>query len=381
MTTPRLEIDLGAIRDNTRVLVDRLAPLGIGVTGVTKASLGSAGVARALLAGGATGLGDSRIENLARLDVAGVDASRTLIRSPMPSQVDAVVAHAHTSLNTEVAVLGGLSAAAVRRSITHSVVLMVELGDLREGVAAADVVALARTAVGLPGLVLAGLGTNLACQCGVVPDQATMDELSVLVEQVEAACGVELTVVSGGNSANLDWAFATSDVGRVNDLRLGESILLGTEPLHRRPIGGLRTDAFALVAEIIELQVKPAQPWGEQAQTAFGAQAARRGTGSIRQAIVALGRQDVDPEGLALPPGIELLGASSDHLVLDLGDVDVAVGDELTFGLRYSALLRAMTSAFVTKVESASHDRLPAADAAARVPQVRVEREPADHPR
>lgn len=368
MTAPRLEIDLDAIRDNTRVLVDRLAPLGIGVTGVTKASLGSAGVARALLQGGATGLGDSRVENLARLGGAGIDAPRTLIRSPMPSQVGAVVAHAHTSMNTEADVLAGLSDAAVRRSTTHAVVLMVELGDLREGVAAADVVALARIAAALPGITLAGLGTNLACQCGVVPDQATMDELSCLVEQVEARCGVELTVVSGGNSANLDWALATPDVGRVNDLRLGESILLGTEPLHRRPIDGLRTDAFALVAEIIELQVKPAQPWGELAQTAFGAQAPRRGTDSIRQAILALGRQDIDPDGLTLPAGVGLLGASSDHLVLDLGDVEASVGDELTLGLDYGALLRAVTSPFVTKVElraeDGSHDRRAPADRA-----------------
>lgn len=385
MTAPRLEVDLGAIRDNTRVLVDRLAPLGIGVTGVTKASLGSAGVARALVQGGATGLGDSRIENLRRLCDAGVDAPRTLIRSPMPSQVDAVVAHAGTSLNTEAAVLVGLSGAAVRRSTIHAVVLMVELGDLREGVAVADVVALARTAAGLPGLVLAGLGTNLACQCGVVPDQTTMDELSSLAEQVEAGCGVELTVISGGNSATLDWALATSAGGRVNDLRLGESILLGTEPLHRRPIDGLRTDAFALHAEVIELQVKPAQPWGELAQTAFGAQAPRPGTGSIRQAIVALGRQDVDPDGLTLPDGIQLLGASSDHLVLDVGDVDASVGDELAFGLGYSALLRAVTSPFVTKVDlparTGSHDRRAPADAAPRVPEVRVEREPADRAR
>lgn len=354
MTGPRLEIDLGAVRGNTRVLVDRLAPRGIRVTGVTKAALGSVGLAEALLDGGAAGLGDSRIENLDRLRTGGVVAPLTLIRAPMLSQVQAVVRHAGTSMNTESAVLDGLSAAAVDQAKTHAVVLMVELGDLREGVASADVVDLARSVGRREGLSLIGLGTNLACQCGVVPDQAKMDELSCLVEQVEAACGVELSVVSGGNSANLDWALTARDVGRVNDLRLGESILLGTEPLHRRPIEGLRTDAFSLAAEIIEVQVKPAQPWGELAQTAFGTQAARRGTGAVRQAIVALGRQDVDPDGLTPPEGIELLGMSSDHLVLDMGDAAGSVGDELRFGLDYSALLRAMTSQFVTKVESPS---------------------------
>lgn len=352
MTAPRLEVDLGGIRDNTRALVDRLELRGIRVTGVTKAALGSTGLADAFLSGGAAGLGDSRVENLGRLRAAGVDTPLTLIRSPMLSQVDAVVRHADVSLNTEAIVLDGLSTAAMSQRTTHEVVLMVELGDLREGVASADIVALARSVARRPGLSLVGLGTNLACQCGVVPDQAKMDELSCLVEQVEAACGTELSVVSGGNSANLDWALTTRDVGRVNDLRLGESILLGTEPLHRRPIDGLRTDAFALVAEIIEVKVKPAQPWGELAQTAFGAQAPRGGTGTVRQAIVALGRQDVDPTGLTPPDGVSLLGMSSDHLVVDLGDHVASVGDELTFQVDYSALLSAMTSSFVTKVES-----------------------------
>jgi predicted amino acid racemase len=351
VTAPRLEIDLGAIAHNTRTLVDRLAPKGIRVTGVSKAALGSPGVASAMLYGGATGLGDSRIENLARLRAAGIATPLTLIRSPMLSQVDRVVRDADISLNTETVVLDALSATATRLGTTHAVILMVELGDLREGVAADDVVDLARTVEKQPGLRLAGLGTNLACQCGVVPDQRKMNELSHLVEQVERACGHELSVVSGGNSANLDWALATDEVGRIDELRLGESILLGTEPLHRRPIDGLRTDAFTLVAEVIEAKSKPARPWGEIAQTAFGVQEPRGGAGTIHQAILAVGRQDVAPDGLTLPSGITMLGMSSDHLVVDVGDHDVSVGDELALQLDYSALVRTMTSPFVTKAE------------------------------
>lgn len=348
MSAPCLEIDLAALEHNTRVLVDRLAPQGIGVTAVTKAALGSPEVARAMLRGGAGGLGDSRVENLARL--RGVDLGpRTLIRSPMLSQVEHVVRAADVSLNTEAAVLRALSAAAVGVGRTHSVVLMVELGDLREGIAADDVIDAASAVDALPGLQLVGLGTNLACQCGVVPDQHKMDELSRLVEQVEAACGSALSVISGGNSANLDWALAAADVGRVNDLRLGEAILLGTEPLHRRPIDGLRTDVFTLTAEVIEVKCKPAQPWGDLGQTAFGAQPARTGTGTVRQAIFALGRQDVDPDGLSVPAGMSVLGMSSDHLVVDVGDHDLPVGASVGFALNYSALVRAMTSPFVTQ--------------------------------
>ena len=235
-----------------------------------------------------------------------------------------------------------------RIGTTHAVVLMVELGDLREGVLPEHVVALAQTVASRRGLVLAGLGTNLACQSGVVPDQAKMEELSGLVADVEAAVGSALSVVSGGNSASLAWAIAARDVGRVDDLRLGEAILLGLDPLSRCPIAGLRTDAIALVAELIEVQTKPARPWGRRAQSAFGAVPERRGTGSVRQGILAVGRQDVEPSGLVPPAGVTVLGTSSDHLVVDLGDHPARVGDELAFGVDYAGLLRAATSPFVS---------------------------------
>ncbi|WP_265522016.1 alanine/ornithine racemase family PLP-dependent enzyme [Oerskovia flava] len=351
MTAPRLEIDLAAVAHNARSLVDRLAPRGIRVTGVSKALLGAPGVAGALLSGGVLGLGDSRVENLERLRAGGLRDPLTLIRSPMLSQVARTVRVAGSSLVTEAVVLDALGVAATRQGLVHAVVLMVELGDLREGVPADEVADLARTVEHRTGLRLAGIGTNLACHSGVVPDQHSMDELSRLAEKVEAACGHPLTIVSGGNSATIDWALSTADVGRIDELRLGEAILLGTEPLHRRVLDGLRTDAFTLVAEVIEARPKPAQPWGEIAQSAFGAPPRRPASGTVNQVIVALGRQDTDPDGLSPPDGVTVLGTSSDHLVLDVGDHDVCVGDEISFGLDYGALVRAATSPFVTSVE------------------------------
>ena len=348
MTTPRLEVDLDRVEHNTRLLVGQLAPAGIRVTGITKAVLGSPCVAEAMQRGGAVGLGDSRDQNLARLRDAGIEATTTLIRSPMLSQANIAVRVADRSLNTEGVVLKALDAAARRAGVVHGIVLMVELGDLREGIATTDVVDSAVLVNGLPGLHLAGLGTNLACQNGIAPDQAKMEQLSALAEQVEHRVGQRLDLVSGGNSANLEWAFTTNDAGRIDDLRLGEAILLGTEPLHRRPIEGLHTDAFTLVAEVIEASTKPAQPWGQIAQCAFGDPPTGTKTGTIHQAIVALGRQDADPDGLGAPQGMEILGMSSDHLVIDVGDHQVDVGDELRFGLDYSALVRAATSPFVT---------------------------------
>lgn len=352
MTAPRIEIDVAKIERNTRVLVDRLGAVGIRVTGITKAALGSPGVGAAMLRGGAHGLGDSRVPNLARL--AGLDgsASRTLIRSPMLSQARRVVEVADVSLNTAPAVLAALDDAASQAKRTHGVVLMVELGDLREGLAVDDVPEAVRAVMRYPSLRLVGLGANLACQNGVVPDDRNMDVLSALVDDVEARQGISLAVVSGGNSANLHWALNTDRVGRINELRLGEAILLGVDPLYRTPITGLHTDAFTLTAEVIEVAAKPGQPWGDRAQAAFGEAPARTSGGTVRQAILALGRQDVDLDGLHPPEGMTILGMSSDHLIIDLGDHRVDVGDEIGFGVGYGALVRAMTSPFVTRIET-----------------------------
>jgi len=350
MTAPRLEVDLDKVEHNARALVSRLAVRGIAVTAVTKATLGSPQVARRLLRAGVAGLGDSRIENIEAMRRAGIVAPITLIRSPMPSQVQRVVEHADVSLNTEIEAIAALDAAARALARVHRVVLMVELGDLREGILPGDLEAVVDQVRRLPNVSLVGIGTNLACQSGVVPGVANMAELSALAGSIEARFGMTLQTISGGNSGNLGWALSGAEIGRVNDLRLGESILLGREPLGRRPIEGLHTDAITLVAEVIESKVKPSQPWGEVGQTAFGEHARAEDRGVMARAILALGEQDTDPSGLEPPGGFEVLGASSDHLVIDTGSDRLAVGAEVTFRPNYSALVRAMTSPFVTRV-------------------------------
>ncbi|MBK5287535.1 MAG: alanine racemase, partial [Acidimicrobiia bacterium] len=220
MSTPRLEINLDQIRHNATVLVDRLARRGISVTGVTKATLGSARVAREFIGAGVTAIGDSRIENIERMRAAGVHAEIVLVRSPMLSQCDRVVAHADISMNTELDVLSGLSDAATRAGRAHQVILMVELGDLREGIMPGDLLAIAERARQFPLLTIVGIGANQACQSGSTPDEHAMAELSALVLTVESNLGIALPIVSGGNSANLTWALGAGAIGRVNNLRL-----------------------------------------------------------------------------------------------------------------------------------------------------------------
>ncbi len=350
MSAPRLNIDLDKLFHNARILVERLREHDISVTGVTKATLGSAEIAATLHRAGVSSIGDSRIENIESMRRANVPTSMTLIRSPMLSQAARVVAQSDVSFNTELNVIRKLSRAAQKATTLHGVVLMVELGDLREGIMPADLEETVHETLRFPNIAFKGIGTNLACRSGASPDANKMAELSALAVSVEENCGHAVEIVSGGNSANLPWALGSEDVGRINDLRLGESILLGREPLHRIPIDGLYTNAITLTAEVIESKVKPSQPWGTIAQTAFGEKPPGTDRGDISQTILAIGQQDTDPYGLAPPSGIEVLGASSDHLILASGQNSHDVGTEITFQLNYSSLLRAMTSPFVAKV-------------------------------
>lgn len=349
MSAPRLEIDLAKIRHNARFLVNLLGRRGISISAVTKATLGLPSIAKELLAAGVSGLADSRIENIQTMRHAKIRASLTLIRSPMISQAELVVKNTDISLNTELDVISELSKAAHALGRSHGVLLMVELGDLREGIMPADLENVVRQTLDFPNIALKGIGTNLACRCGVAPDTENMAELSALANAIDATFGLVLPIVSGGNSSNLNWVLAGSDTGRINNLRLGEAILLGCEPLHRQPIEGLHTDAITLVAEVIEAKIKPSQPSGTINETAFGAMPPTPDSGSISQAIFALGHMDTDPQGLTPPSGVKILGSSSDHLVVDCGLDRLPIGAEVTFQLNYSALIRAMASPFVTK--------------------------------
>jgi predicted amino acid racemase len=349
---PRLEIDLHKIFHNARTLVERLGKPGISVTGVTKATLGCAEIAATLLSAGVKRLGDSRIENIEAMHLAQVPASMTLIRSPMLSQAKRVVRHADVSCNTEIEVLKRLSLEAQKAGRSHGVILMVELGDLREGIMPDELTDSVRETLRLPNIVFKGIGTNLACRSGVAPDGKKMAMLSELTDSIEATLGVMVEIVSGGNSANLEWALSGTEIGRINDLRLGEAILLGCETLHRQPIDGLHTDAITLCAEVIEAKTKPSRPSGRIAQNAFGKPPPVTDRGLVRQAILAIGEQDVDPSGLHPPSGVDIMGASSDHLILESDRFELSVGARVNFQLNYSALLRAMTSPFVAKVVS-----------------------------
>ena len=356
MPAPRLEIELGKIAHNARELKALYDSKGVRITAVTKGVCGSPRVAAALLKAGIRSLGDSRLANIQEMREAGLHAQFVLIRSPMPSQAERVVELADVSLNTEMSVIRRLAEHASRRGKVHHIVLMVELGDLREGIMPSDIEPTVEQVIDLEGVKLIGIGTNLACFGGIVPTEAKMRELSAIAGRVQRQYGIELELVSGGNSANYQWFVSTPDTGQVNHLRIGESILLGCDSLTRKPIPSLHTDAFTLVGEVIELRTKPSKPYGEIAQDAFGhvpthAERARHGedNGEVRRAILALGRQDVDVSAIRPRIDADVVGASSDHLILEAREPGLKVGSEVAFDVGYPALLGAMTSPYVTK--------------------------------
>jgi ornithine racemase len=349
MRAPRLEINLEKIAHNVRSLRTLFGKKGVYITAVTKAVLGDPLVAQVLVDNGIKAIGDSRIANIRRMKDAGIEADFTLIRSPMPSETEDVVQYADISLNTETSVIRLLSKHAAKLGKRHRVVLMVELGDLREGILPRDLRSVVTETLDMEGIELTGIGTNLACYAGVSPSPKNMAALSAIAVRLRDEYDIPLEMVSGGNSANYDWLVSTEDLGQINNIRIGEAILLGRETLRRERIPGLYTDAFTLVAEVIERKTKPSFPEGPRSQDAFGDTLEFEDRGPVSKAILAIGRQDVEPSGITPRIAVECLGASSDHLILDAGDTDIVVGSEVAFDVAYSALLRAMTSPYVAK--------------------------------
>lgn len=349
MAAPRLEVNLPKIAHNASILKQLYGIKGIDIIGVTKAVCGNPWVAKTLVSSGIGVLADSRIANIKRMRRAGVSAKFMLLRTPMLSQVSEVIQYTNISLNTELSVIQKLSENALARNTTHAIILMVELGDLREGIMPQDLEGVVKKVLMLKGIELVGIGTNLACLGGIKPDEDNMNHLSLLAKDIEDKFRINLTYVTGGNSANYDWFINATTHGKINNLRLGESIFLGREPLQRKPILGLFTDAFTLVAEVIESKIKPSMPLGKVGQDAFGKLHVHEDLGDMQRAILAIGAQDIQVNGLTPKLDVDILGANSDHLVINVKEVSLEVGDEIEFSLNYAALISAMASIYILK--------------------------------
>lgn len=179
-----------------------------------------------------------------------------------------------------------------------------------------------------------------------------MGQLLEMAGATEALVGHSL-VVSGGNSSVIPMAAAGRLPAGISSLRVGESALHGTDTLTRWPLPGLRVDAFTLEVPVVECRKKPSLPYESVAQNAWGDSPTFVDKGVRRRAICALGRQDCYVEGLTpLDPRIYVLGASSDHLLLDVDALLVAprTGEAIAFRPNSAATAQLFASPYVDKV-------------------------------
>jgi predicted amino acid racemase len=349
----RIEIDCSRIRANTHAIVDVCSPHGIAVVGVTKACCGDPDVARSMLAGGATLLAESRLNNIRRLRAAGISSGILLLRLPRLSEASEIVRLTQMSLNSEIDTVMALSRAAQEQGVTHQVILMIETGDRREGVMADEAGAVARQMLELPGIELAGIAANVGCIGGVIPTLENTRFLVDVAEHIEHDLGIHFGIVSGGHTASIGLIERHQMPERINQLRVGEGILLGEDSSSNAPLPAPHHDAFTIVADVIEVRVKPSLPDGVITVDAFGRTPHWDDLGPRRRAVLAMGEQDLRVGGLRpRRPGITIVGASSDHTVVDVTDADppVQLGEELEFDPNYAAMATAMASADVEKV-------------------------------
>lgn len=352
MQTPYISINLKKVEHNARTITNLCKKHGISVAGVTKGTLGNPEVAQAMIRGGVTWIGESRLSNIERLRNSNINVPFLLMRSPHKSEIERVISLANISLNTEYEIIEALSEASSRKKTVHKIILMVDLGDLREGIWPNDLLPLVREISKMEGVKIIGLGMNLTDLNGVIPTYENNKQLVELAEEVEEKCNLNFEYLSAGNSSSLKLLATGKMPDRINHFRIGEGILLGRETVYREIWPDTYQDAFILSAEIIEKKLKPSVPIGEISQDAFGKIPSVEDQGMMIRSILNIGRQDVNVEGLTPQnPELKILGATSDHLLINsTRNSDLNIGDIISFDLNYAALLTAMTSPFVRKM-------------------------------
>ncbi len=358
---PKLVVDLGKLRHNIEYVKGLCADEGVEIAGVIKGCTGLVPCAREYEKAGVKFIASSRLEQLAVLKEEGFKTPLLMVRIPMLSEAEDIVRYCDYSLNSEMVVLQELDKCAGEQGKIHNVILMADCGDLREGWWDKDEMVAAAMTVEkeLANLHLAGVGFNVGCYGSIVATPEKIGELIEVADRIEAALGRPLEILSGGATSSFMRVLDGNLPERVNMLRIGEAILLAYDlpVLYGYDLSEMHQDVFTLQAEVIEVKDKPSHPVGERGFDAFGHQIEYVDRGIRRRALLALGKCDYgDPDDL-LPrmEGIEILGASSDHTILDIQDLvdqggDIKVGDIIEFDLKYSTMVYLTNSANIEKV-------------------------------
>ncbi len=350
---PVLEIKLSKITENAKRILSLCKSHGVEVVGVSKVSLGDPRIAQALKDGGIKILAESRVQNIERMLENGIDGPFMMIRIPPKSELEKIVSYCEYILVSELQTVQWIEEVSQELSRSPKLIYMVDVGDLREGVwykeATAEILQAARFCRKSQ---IVGIGTNLGCYGGVIPTRETLSKLLFIKEELSRK-GIDISIISGGATATLKVLEDGGLPEGINQLRIGEAIILGTDVTNDRTISWLNQDTVLLKAEIIEIRTKPSIPEGQIGYDAFGRKPQFIDKGLRKRAILALGEQDTVPKQLIpIESGIEVIHASSDHTLIDITEYggNLALGDFVAFRLTYAALLRAMTCPHVEKV-------------------------------
>ena len=298
---------------------------------------------------------DSRLSNLKTIKKLSPKTQTIYIKPPAKRLAKSIVKFADVSFNTELSTLEVLSQEAVLQNKIHRVVLMVEMGELREGIMVRNLMHFYDQVIALPNIDVVALGTNLNCLNGILPDEKKLYKLNRFREIIEENSGKKIPYISGGSSVTIPLIFKKEIPLGINHFRVGETLFFGTNVYTNSQIPGMYHDVFTLTAEIIEMQQKPTVPSGLAGKNLTGDTPVfsedEKGKSSLR-AIVDIGLLDIDHKDiLVLLPDATIIGASSDMLILDLGEnkENLEVGDTINFSMNYMAVLRAMNSDYVDK--------------------------------
>jgi predicted amino acid racemase len=354
----RLRINLEALQHNLSQIDRIVSQRGGSWTLVTKVLCGNQEILDALISMGVRSVGDTRLENLRSFHFPEGVVERWYLRVPPLSMTKEIVKLAEVSLNSEKATIRQLDHDAGAAGVCHKIVVMIELGDLREGVLPGGLIDFYTSIFSLPNTQIIGIGANLGCLSGTIPSVDQLMQLVLYRELLELKFGHKLPVISAGTSAILPLLDSCRIPDSVNHWRIGESVFLGSDLISGGTLNGFRDDAFILEAEIAEIKQKGMVPVGEVANVApfepHEAESELSPGQRGRRALVTAGELDTDVRGLIpVSPNCRIVGASSDISVVHIDDDEKAtykVGDTLLFKLSYSALLRLMNGRYIPKV-------------------------------
>ncbi len=344
---PCLELNMTLLRSNAAQIISRCRAAGIDVCAVIKGCNGIPEVAQIMKDCGAKSLGTSRLEQIETCRAAGIEGPYLLVRIPGLSELSDLVSLADASLQSERTTLDALETECARQNRTHGVIVMADLGDLREGFWDKDEMAeiCRHVEQDLPHVKLLGVGVNLGCYGSIKPTPEKMNDLIAIARRVERIIGRKLEIVSGGATSSYTLVHdRTMPIG-INHLRIGENILLGKDLQIEWGIADmdyLHMDTFTLRAEVLEVREKASYPQGEFAIDAFGNKPTYTDIGNRKRALLGFGRADVGAvESLiCCEPGMTVVGGSSDHCIVDVTDCrELKVGDIVSFHLSYSHVL------------------------------------------